>query len=43
MAQVEDMVHKMMRRFDASNEHIKELEGDFVSIGKKVDTHAISI
>ena len=37
------MFHKMMRRFDSSDEHIKELSGDLSSIGKKVDTHAISI
>ena len=33
----------MMRRFDASDEHIKYLRCDLASIGKKVDTHAISI
>ena len=33
MARVEDMLHKMMRRFDASDEHI----------GQIVDTHAILI
>ena len=33
MARVEDMLHKMMRRFDASNEHIKELRCDLASIG----------
>ena len=43
MARVEDMLHKMMRIFDTSDEHIKELRCDLVSIGKKVDTHAISI
>ena len=43
MAQVEDMLHKMMRRFNASDEHIKELRSDLESIGQKVDTHAISI
>ena len=43
MARVEDILHKMMRRFDASDEHIKELRGDLASIGQKVDTHAISI
>ena len=37
------MLHKMMRRFDASDEHIKELRCDLVSIGQKVDTDAISI
>ena len=43
MARVEDMLHKMMRKFDASDERIKELRGDLASIGKKFDTHAISI
>ena len=43
MARVEDMLHKMMKRFDASDEHIKELRCDLASIGQKVDTHAISI
>ena len=43
MVRVEDMLHKMMRRFDASDEHIKELSCDLASIGQKVDTHAISI
>ena len=33
----------MMRRFDASYEHIKELRSDLAGIGQKVDTHAISI
>ena len=37
------MLHKMMRRFDANYEHIKELRSDLAGIGKKVDTHAISI
>ena len=43
MERVEDMLHKMMRRFDASDKHIKELRCDLAGIGKKVDTHAISI
>ena len=43
MARVEAMFHRMMRRFDASDEHIKELRCDLDSIGQKVDTHAISI
>ena len=43
MARVEDMLHKMMRRFDAKDEHIKELRCDLAGIGQKVDTHAISI
>ena len=43
MARVEDMLHKMMRSFDASDEHTKELRSDLADIGHKVDTHAISI
>ena len=43
MARVEDMLHKMIRRFDDNNEHIKGLRCDLVGIGKKVDTYAISI
>ena len=37
------MLHKMMRRFDATNKYIKELRIDLAGIGNKVDTHAISI
>ena len=37
------MLHKMIRRFDASDEHTKELRSDLASTGQKVDTHAISI
>ena len=37
------MLHKMMRRFDTSDEHIKELRCDLDIIGQKVDTYAISI
>ena len=43
MVRVEDMLHKMMRRFDTNDENIKELRSDLAGIGKKVDTHAISI
>ena len=43
MAQVEDMLHKMMRKFDASDEHTKELRNDLAGNGQKVDIHAISI
>ena len=41
--EMEDMLHKMMRRFDASDDHIEELRCDLAGIGQKVDTHAISI
>ena len=37
------MLHKMMRRFDASDEHNKELRNDLAGIGQKFDTHAISM
>ena len=43
MAGVEDMLHKIIRRFDGSDEHIKELRSDLAGIGQKGDTHAISI
>ena len=43
LAQVEDMLHKMMRRFDASDEHIKEFRCDLAGIGQKIEIHAISI
>ena len=43
MARVEDMLHEMMRRFDANDEHIKELRSDLAGIEQKVNTHAISI
>ena len=43
MARGEDMLHKMMRRFDANDEHIKELRCDLEGLRPKSDTHAISI
>ena len=43
MSRVEDMLHKMMRWFDASDENNKELRNYLAGIGQKVDTHAISI
>ena len=43
MARVEDMLHKMMRRFDVSDENDKELRNDLAGIGQKVNTHEISI
>ena len=43
MSRVEDMLRKMIRRIDASDEHNKELRNDLAGIGKKVYTHAISI
>ena len=37
------MLHKMMRRFDASDEHTKDLRNDLAGKAQKVDTRAISI
>ena len=35
------MMHKLMRSFDASDEHTKEFRNDLAGIRQKVDTHAI--
>ncbi len=43
MAHIEDMMHKMMRRFDATDENVKEMRNDLSGIGQKVDAHAVSI
>ena len=43
MAQLEDMLQKMIRGFDASDEKNKDLRGDLANIRKKVDAHAIII
>ena len=43
MAQVEDMLQKLLRRFDASDEHAKELRVDLANIEQKVDAHAVLI
>ena len=43
MARIEDMMQKMMRRFDATDENVKEMRSDLSGIGQKVDAHAVSI
>ena len=43
MARVEDMLYKMMKRFNASYEHINGLRSYLAGIGHKVNTHASSI
>ena len=43
MARDGDMLQKMRRRFDASEEHAKDLRGDIANIGKNVNTYEISI
>ena len=37
------MLQKMMRRFDASDEHANELRGYLANIREKVDAHSIFI
>jgi len=32
-----------MRRFDATDENVKEMRNDLSCIGQKVDSHAVSI
>ena len=32
-----------MRRLDASDENVKEMRGDLVNIGQKVDAYVVSI
>ena len=41
MARVKDMLHEIMRRFDASDENFKDTRGDIANIGQKVDTYAV--
>uniref|UniRef100_M1DTH6 Integrase core domain containing protein n=1 Tax=Solanum tuberosum TaxID=4113 RepID=M1DTH6_SOLTU len=36
MARIEDMMHKMMRRFDATDENVKEMRNDLSGISQKV-------
>ena len=43
MARLEDMLQKIMRRFDANDEHTRELRGDLANIRQNVDAHAVSI
>ena len=43
MVRVEDKLQMMMRRFDASDEHAKDLIVDLANIGQKVAARAISV
>lgn len=43
MSFIEDMMQKMMRRFDDTNENIKEMLNDLYGIGQKVEAHELSI
>ena len=37
------MLQKMRRKFDASDENVKEMRGDLDNIRQKVDAHTVSI
>lgn len=41
MQRVENILQNMMRRFDGSDENVKEMRSDLANIGQKVDAHAI--
>ncbi|XP_049364329.1 uncharacterized protein LOC125829104 [Solanum verrucosum] len=43
MTRIEDMMQKMMKRFDSTDENVKEIRNDLFGIGQKVDAHAVSI
>ncbi|KAH0679182.1 hypothetical protein KY284_020267 [Solanum tuberosum] len=43
MSRIEDMMQKMMKRFDATDENMKEMRNDLSGIGPKVDAHVVSI
>jgi len=43
MSRIEDMMQKMMKRFDAIDENVKEMPNNLSGIGQKVDAHAVSI
>jgi len=43
MNHIEDMIQKMMKRFDATDENVKKMHNDLSGIGQKVDAHAVSI
>ena len=43
MARVEDIMQKIIRRLDASDEYTIELRNNLIGIGQKADTHVISI
>ncbi|KAK4737404.1 hypothetical protein R3W88_001101 [Solanum pinnatisectum] len=43
MSRIEDMMQKMMKRFDSTDENVKEIQNDLSGIGQNVDAHAVSI
>uniref|UniRef100_M1DDL4 Integrase core domain containing protein n=1 Tax=Solanum tuberosum TaxID=4113 RepID=M1DDL4_SOLTU len=43
MSRIEDIMQKMMKRFDDTDENMKEIRTELSGIGQKVDAHAMSI
>lgn len=43
MSLIEDMMQKIMRRFDAIDDNVKEMQNDLFVLGQKVDTNVVSI
>ncbi|KAK4721330.1 hypothetical protein R3W88_011563 [Solanum pinnatisectum] len=43
ISHIEDMMQKMMKRFDSTDKNVKEMRNDLSGIGQNVDAHAVSI
>ncbi|KAK4717987.1 hypothetical protein R3W88_016325 [Solanum pinnatisectum] len=43
MSRIEDMMQNMMKRFDSTDENVKEMRNDLSGIGQNVDAYAVSI
>lgn len=43
MSHIEEIKHKMLKKFHATNENIKKMQNDYYWIGQKVEHHAVSI
>ena len=43
MEQILYMMQKMLTRFDATHEKVKEMISDLLGIGQKFDAHVVSI
>lgn len=43
MTPIEDMMEKMIKRFDITDYNLKEMRSDLSCINQKVDAHAVSI
>lgn len=43
MSCIEDIMQKIIRMFDATDENVKAMWNELSGIGHKVDTHVVSI